>query len=140
MSQVLIDGKLYDSDTFTEVSVESGNKSHNMDFIYDDSSNTFHVFVERNDGKTWSWDLQSDRIGGLVDNLDRVDSVLDSVEALEASVETLSSTSAQSLDELASVPDDFYTYVSDVSGQIVFFISLMFGLMVFLIFCQGLKR
>lgn len=136
----MIDGKLYDADSMRELHNDSSVKDHNVDFTYDDSSDTFHVVVDRSDGRTWEWDLQSDRLGDLVDNLDRVGSMLDEVDRLGANLDTLSCTATQSLEQLQEVPDDFYSYISDVAGQIVFFISLLFGLLVFIVFSSSFRK
>lgn len=142
MDDLLIDGKLYDAETMEEKS-SSMASDHEHDISITSSGDTYTVEVVRDDGRTWTWSLQSDRVNDLVDNLNTLGGLSDDVSGLRTDLASLSETTQNSLVELQEIvdaPADFYDYVSDVATQVLFFISLIFGLLVFVVFSLPFRK
>lgn len=70
--------------------------------------------------------------------------LIDTISDLQNSIDSLSVTISDyvnsSSDGAVLVPEDYYTYITDVQGQQVFFLSLLVGLVVFLLFALGLRK
>lgn len=70
--------------------------------------------------------------------------LIDTISDLQNSIDSLSGTISDYVNSSSEgevlVPEDYYTYISDVQGQQVFFLSLLVGLVVFLLFALGLRR
>lgn len=142
MDDLLIDGKIYDRDSLEEKTSSSGSDHfHDVSISSDESGYT--VEVVRDDGKTWTWSLQSDRVDDLIDNLNKMGDVADGVDGLRTDLSVLSATTQETLQELQEVvdaPSDFYDFTSDVATQLVFFVSLIFGLLVFIVFSIPFRK
>lgn len=145
MGDLLIDGKTYDMDTFEETGslTSSGSSDHSHDISISEDSSGFLVEVVRDDGKTWTWSLQEERLIDLLDNLNSLGVLSDNVDGLRTDLSALSDTTQQSLEELQEVvdaPEDFYEFSADIVSQILFFISLIFGLLVFIVFSSSFRK
>lgn len=89
--------------------------------------------------------LTEDQYQGLVDHItvfdDKVDSFNESVDLFSKSVKKINCpvvvVSSSGME--VKPPEDFYNYISDVSGQSVFFLSLILGVLVFLCFVRSFK-
>ena len=137
MADVLIDGKLFDSESMKEVPM-SINKSHDIDITHNGSQ--FHIEVVRSDGSSWDWYVDSEECDELLSDLHKLSVTADSVDELGTNLNTLLATADSTLQELQDVPDDYYTFVSDVATQVIFFISLIFGLLLFVIFSLPFRK
>lgn len=143
MDELLIDGKVYDRETMEEKSISDSSTDHEHDITISSGDSGYTVEVVRDDGKTWIWSLQSDRLDGLVDNLNKMGDLSDSVDGLRTDLSALSAVTQDSLYELQEVVDapiDFYDFTSDVFTQILFFISLIFGVLVFMVFSLPFRK
>lgn len=138
MSEVMIDGKLYDAESGSFVRNANANKNH--DVTVQSTSNGYEVIVERDDGSTWSWFVDSSQ---LVDLIDNINGLTDGVSELGTSLDTLSGITSESLVQLQEVvdaPADYYQYISDMFGQVVFFVSMIFGVLVFIVFSTPFRK
>lgn len=143
MDDLLIDGKIFDKDTFEEKEFSSETVNHEHEINVDLDNDTYIVEVVRDDGRSWVWSLQSNRINDLVDNLNTLGEMSDSVEGLRADLFALSDITQNSLLELQEIvdaPADFYEFSSDVFTQILFFVSLIFGVLVFVVFSLPFRK
>lgn len=143
MDDLLIDGKVYDKETMEEKSFSASASDHDHTISISSDEDGYSVEVVRDDGRTWVWSLQSDRVNDLVDNLNKVGDLSDSMDGLRTDLSMLSGVTQQSLDELQEVvdaPSDFYEFTSDVFTQILFFVSLIFGVLVFIVFSLPFRK
>lgn len=143
MDDLLIDGKVYDKETMEEKSSSASASDHDHTISISSDEDGYSVEVVRDDGRTWVWSLQSDRVNDLVDNLNKVGDLSDSMDGLRTDLSVLSGFTQQSLDELQEVvdaPSDFYEFTSDVFTQILFFVSLIFGVLVFIVFSLPFRK
>lgn len=91
----------------------------------------------------------NDNIVHLDDNTvvlseDQYNDLIDTISDLQNSIDILSGTISDyvnnSSDGEVLVPEDYYTYITDVQGQQVFFQSILVGLLIFLLFALGLRK
>lgn len=143
MDDLLIDGKVFDKETMEEKSSSASAFDHDHTISISSDEDGYSVEVIRDDGRTWVWSLQSDRVNDLVDNLNKLGDLSDSMDGLRTDLSVLSGVTQQSLDELQEVvdaPSDFYEFTSDVFTQILFFVSLIFGVLVFIVFSLPFRK
>lgn len=86
-------------------------------------------------------DEQFNELLNHIDNLGVSDEESSTEDIEESSTEDLEESSTQiiEVDTTSNVPDDFYNYVADTQGQTIFFLSLILGVLIALLFCIGLN-
>lgn len=83
--------------------------------------------------------LDNDQYSVIVDHFETYDSDMQDIKADILSLKSDIAMINSSSDNGVVVPEDFYTFISDTSGQTIFFLSIICGLLLGLAFFFGLK-
>lgn len=142
---ISIDGVIYDADgNEVDSSYDAVlQKNYSGDVSLNENNSNCHITLSNDDGRSWEIDISTEQLSGLVDSINTISDMSASIEELGANLSLLVDLSDNSLKELQEVidaPSDYYQYISDVFGQVVFFVSLIFGLLVFMIFSSSFRK